>query len=164
MTRDFAKQQLARIQSWWPSLPASSQAVDEFMRALNWATDAEVEGGISDVIDTHPEGSAPKITHIKTAVKARRPRTYDTATEEERDLYFPGERARRQALELQETERLATWCASNPEAQARYEQHMTALLQDWPPERVQMGRRALHASIVHRVHEEFHAQPLRRVK
>lgn len=165
MTREFAKQQLARIQAWWPSMPATKEAVNEFIRKLDCFTDAEIEKGVSNLLDTHLEPGAPKLGHIFANVKACRPKNYDTATEEERETVFSYERQQRVAREIDELHALEEWLANDEEAPAYYEALMVDLLQGWPEDRITMGRRALHASVLRRTHAELNTnRKLRMVK
>jgi hypothetical protein len=155
MTRDFAKSQLARIQAWWPSMPATKEAVNEFVRRLEGFTEAEIEKGVSNLLDTHLEPGAPKLGHIFAQVKACRPKNYDNATDEERDTVFGYEKQQRVARELDELHSLEQWMANDPEAPAHYEALMVDLLQGWPEDRIAMGRRALHPSVLRRTFGEL---------
>lgn len=128
MTRGFAKEQLARIQAFWPSLPATSQAVNEFVRALDGFTDAEIEGGITDLIDTHLEPGAPKLGHILAKVRARRPRSFSTATEEELDTIFSHERRQREQREQDALAAIESRVVESPAMRASYEAHMESTL------------------------------------
>jgi len=155
MTRDFAKQQLARIQAWWPSMPATKEAVNEFVRRLEGFTDAEIEKGVSELLDTHLEPGAPKLGHIFAKVKACRPKTYETATEEERDTIFAYDRAKRIAAEADELRALEEWLSGDQDALKHYEETMGGLLTGWPIDGVKTGRKALHATVLRRTHAEL---------
>lgn len=153
MTRDFAKQQLARIQAFWPSLPGTSAAVDEFMRALGGYTEDEIDRGIGVLIDGFLEPSAPKLGHIKAAVRSVRPRTYAEATEEERDLHWAAhDRAAERQVDA-EFEVMETWLAGSESGRAAYDAEMVKLLEQWPVERLALGRKVLHRAVLRVVYD-----------
>jgi hypothetical protein len=150
MRREFMRGQLRRLSALWPLNP-SPEALDEYMRALYGYTDIEVAEGFDQVIDTHALPSAPKPADVRTATAAvAKWRRRIPPTEFEREEL--GLRQREIREEQAEVARLTHWLEQTPEAQSRYEETMNDLLEAWPREKHDLGRRILHAAALVQAH------------
>jgi hypothetical protein len=65
----FVAHQLERLRSFWPNLPVSQVALDEWCDVFGPFAENEISAGVRHIIHTYSEMAAPKPSHLIAAIR-----------------------------------------------------------------------------------------------
>jgi hypothetical protein len=69
----FVAHQLERLRSFWPNLPVSQVALDEWCDVFGPFAENEISAGVRHIIHTYSEMAAPKPSHLIAAIRRAEP-------------------------------------------------------------------------------------------